>query len=134
MMRQAARGGLLLLFIGLLSSCTARLIDFTMISSKNIALKYDTSARRVSAKASSIKDAMDKALESAGPGYDMLIDGVVYYSSYYVVVWVIVKYTVEGTPVKSSELRARLGDSGFEDWCRANDVFDPEAANLIHNP
>ena len=86
-----------------------------MITSKNVPLKFNASERRVSAKAGNIKDAMDKALQSAGSGYDILIDGVVYQHSYYAVLFVIIKYTVEGTPVKSAELKAQLGESGFEE-------------------
>ena len=49
-----------------------------------------------------LKAAVDKAIEKAGPGYDALIDGVVY-SRYEVFRqgWV-----VQGTPIKTSKLKA----------------------------
>ena len=49
-----------------------------------------------------LKQAVDKAIEAAGPGYDALIDGVVFnrmelFTSGYV---------VQGTPIKTTKLRA----------------------------
>jgi hypothetical protein len=76
------------------TSC--RMVDFTVISSKNITLNVNKSAPRVSAWGFTIKDAVDKAIEKAGPNYDALIDGVVSRG-------VIGGYVVKGTPVKTSE-------------------------------
>ena len=116
------------------SSCSYRLVDFTVISSKNFNLKIDKSQGvRVSASSNgflglgaSIKDAMDKALQSAGPDYDLLIDGVVRVNDYFVVSG----YKVEGIAVSTSKMKASLGAIGFEDWCKAHNVFDPSIATV----
>jgi hypothetical protein len=76
-----------------LSSC--RLVDFTVISSKNVTLNVDKNAKRVIGKGFTVKGALDAAIEKAGPGYDALIDGVIYNGLF--------RYKVEGTPIKSSE-------------------------------
>ena len=116
------------------SSCSYRLVDFTVISSKNVSLKIDKSQGiKVSASSNgflglgaSIKDAMDKALSSAGPDYDLLVDGVVRVNDYFLVSG----YKVEGTAISSSKMKASLGVKGFEDWCKANNVFDPTTATV----
>jgi hypothetical protein len=114
----------------LLSSCSSRLVDFTVISSKNHQLTFDMShAKQVSGSSmgflaigASIKDAMDKALQSAGPEYDMLINGVVRVSDYFFVSG----YKVEGTAVSSAKLKAMLGEEGFQEWLLQYDVFSPD--------
>ena len=83
-----------LVFTLLLTGCTSRLIDFTVISSKNVNLVLPDGATgpRTEGKHSvpiilipigrpNIKEATDNAIEAAGPQYDALIDGVV--SSYF---------------------------------------------------
>ena len=118
----------------LFTSCSQRLVDFTVISSKNHGLKFDKSKGiRVTGKSfgflgigADINDAMDKALQSAGPQFDLLIDGVVKMENYPFVAG----YVVEGTAISSGDLKASLGQKGFEDWCKANDVLDPETANI----
>lgn len=91
-----------ILLVILFSSCTARMVDFTAISTKNVTLNVKKDAPRVIGKKSgTIKGAIDNAIESAGVGYDALVDGVVYSHYYYFVV----KYHVEGTPIKTSELK-----------------------------
>ncbi|KKP52211.1 MAG: hypothetical protein UR43_C0014G0016 [candidate division TM6 bacterium GW2011_GWF2_33_332] len=94
----------LLSFLVLFSSCSARFLDFTILSSKNVTIDVKKDVPRTTGKASSIKGAIDKAIENAGVGYDALIDGVIYYSSYYCVLFSITRYTVEGTPIKSAEI------------------------------
>ena len=112
------------------TSCSYRLIDFTVISSKNVSLKIDkTQGIRVSGTSNgflgigvSIKDAMDKALQYAGPEYDLLVDGVVKINDYFLVAG----YKVEGTAISTSKIKASLGKEGFEDWCKEHKVFNPE--------
>ena len=112
------------------TSCSYRLIDFTVISSKNVSLKIDkTQGIRVSGTSNgflgigvSIKDAMDKALQYAGPEYDLLVDGVVKINDYFLVAG----YKVEGTAISTSKIKASLGKEGFEDWCKEHKVFSPE--------
>lgn len=114
------------------ASCSARLVDFTVISSKNVQLTYDrASGRQVVGKSNkflgigaSIKGAMDNALKEAGPEYDILVDGVVYFNDYVFVTG----YKVTGTALSSKTMRAELGDEGFEEWYRTHNVFVPEEA------
>lgn len=111
------------------TSCSQRLVDFTVISSKNHGLKFDKyKGIRVQGKSlrfmgfgANIKEAMDKSLQSAGPQFDLLIDGVVKMESYPFVSG----YVVEGTAINSGDMKAMLGDRGFEEWCKSNNLFDP---------
>ena len=93
-----------------LSSCNQRLIDFTVISSKNVTLRLPDDAKgpRSTGKemkmctSPQLKSAVDKAIENAGPGYDALIDGVVFQrNEFFRAGWV-----VEGTPIKTGKLKA----------------------------
>ena len=120
-----------------LAGCSTRLIEFTVISSKNVNLRIDRAQGKfVSASSNglfglgaNIKDAMDKALTSAGPNYDLLVDGVVRVNDYILVNG----YTVEGTAINTSSLKASLGTKGFEDWCKAQNIFDPNTAKVKSN-
>jgi hypothetical protein len=127
---------LLLMFAAMLafSSCSTRLVDFTIISSKNFSLDIDKS-QGVQVEESdngflglgvSIKGAMDKALESAGPEYDILVDGVVSINNYFLVSG----YKVKGTAISSSNMKAMLGEDGYQEWCKANNIFDPSEATV----
>jgi len=105
-----------LLFTLLLTGCTRRLIDFTVISSKNVKLELpaDAVGPRTQGVHSipiilipigvpSIKEATDRAIENAGPQYDALIDGVL--SSYmFYFIFGVTKIKVEGTPVNTKML------------------------------
>lgn len=75
--------------------CSCRLTDFTLISTKNVTLDVKKDHPRVIGKGFTVKDAVDKAVESAGPGYDALIDGVIYEGFF--------RYKVVGTPIKTTE-------------------------------
>jgi len=118
----------------ILSGCSHRLVDFTIISSKNHSLAFDrTQARQEKGTSmgflgmgTSIKAAMDKALEQAGREYDLLIDGVVYAKNFPFVSG----YEVRGLAVSSAWLRAELGNEGFQNWLAENNVFDPASANV----
>ncbi len=72
----------------------------------------------------SIKDALDKALQKAGPEYDLLLDGVVRQQDFFLVAG----YKVQGVAVSSSKLKASLGKDGYKEWCSKNHIFDPESA------
>ena len=74
-----------------------------------------------------IKDAMDKALQSAGPDYDMLVDGVVRMHNY--PFWA--GYSVTGTAIRSNEVKASLGEEGFKVWSSNQNILDPEKAEVI---
>ena len=93
-----------------ISSCNQRLIDFTVISSKNVTLRLPDDAKGPRTKGKEmkmctqpmLKNAVDKAIENAGPGYDALIDGVVSSrNEFFRTGWV-----VEGTPIKTGKLKA----------------------------
>ncbi len=82
---------LALITVVFMGSCSTRLVDFTVISSKNHSLQIDKSIG-IPVKGTSlgflrigvsIKDAMDNALQKAGPEYDLLIDGVVRFEDYF---------------------------------------------------
>ena len=123
----------LLALITFFSSCSVRLVDFTVISSKNHSLKFElTNAKTVEGmemkffSTATIKGALDNALENAGPGYDLLIDGVLYARSGFF----MSGYTVKGTAVRSRDLVAQLGETEFRKWFAENNVFDPATAKV----
>lgn len=102
------------------SGCTSRLVDFTVISSKNVeGLRFDPAGKGARVEGSdsvwwflafplgkpNLKNAIDRAIESAGPGYDALIDGVVYGKFTWMFLTAKSGYKVEGTPVKSATLK-----------------------------
>lgn len=102
------------------SGCNTRMLDFTIISSKNVNMPLPPSAKGVARVTGSddvfafiipfgvpnLKAAVDRAIESAGPGYDALIDGVLYHTSG----MFSVGFRVEGTPIKTSALKMALGN------------------------
>lgn len=119
-----------------LTSCSMRLVDFTVISSKNVNLAGIKKSEGVRVKAEkvyflgigwNIKDGIDKALEQAGPQYDMLIDGVVRYGSYPFIATV----TVEGTAVNSETMVAQMGQEGFNQWLSGHQVTTADTAKVI---
>ena len=109
----------------LFTDCTYRLVDFTTISTKNVNLDIDRS-EGVKTDGSktyflgfgfNLKDAIDMALEKAGPEYDMLIDGIVRYSNFPFVL--VVK--VEGVAISTSKIRNSMGSVEFENWIECKD-------------
>lgn len=110
-MKLYSRYSFLIFFVALaITSCTPRVIDYTIISSKNVTLRLPDEAKgpRTTGKdikacsQPMLKTAVDKAIENAGPGYDALIDGTVQqYKGIFKTGWII-----EGTPIKTSKLKA----------------------------
>ena len=104
----------LLAVVLLMSSCTQRLIDFTIISSKNVPItdkgtefqKATSRVKGVDSKWSvlfvpgvpNMKEAIDRAIEQY-PGAVALTDGVVYQKSWTCFLVGQNKYIVEGTPL-----------------------------------
>ena len=82
-----------ILTVASISSC--RMMDFTIISSTNVTINVKKGEQRVSGKGFTVKAAVDHAIEKAGPGYDALIDGVIYMGMF--------RYRVDGLPIKTSE-------------------------------
>jgi hypothetical protein len=108
----------LALYIIAIVGCTSRMLDFTVVSNKNVNLqiKEEGKGPRVSGShhiwwvlwipmgSASLEEAVDRAIEKAGPGYDALIDGVIYNQFYFYFFTSKSGYKVEGTPVRSSEI------------------------------
>lgn len=95
--------------VAMLSGCTVRIVDFTAISTKNTLIKATKTGQRVTGEdcvpvvlfpigIPNMKEAIDRAIEKAGPGYDALTDGVVYSVQQAFIVGRIC-YKVEGTPI-----------------------------------
>jgi len=116
------------------TGCSNRLVDFTVISSKNADIGLDRSKGVQTSGSKSyvfgfgwnLKDAMDKALQNAGPQYDLLVDGVVRTTSYVFVLGV----KVEGVAVASNELRAEMGEEKYQEWLKTSNLFDPDSYSL----
>src|SRR3989338_1767833 len=107
---------LIVLFLSFqLAGCTTRLVDFTMISTKNIDLSrganFERGKARVEGKDTasiiiiiptgvpSMKEAIDRAIESV-PGAVALVDGVVTESSFWIpYIYGETTFIVEGTPL-----------------------------------
>ena len=110
----------------LAAGCVTRMLDFTVISSKNVDMRIKDTGKGSRVKGESmvmsilgiplgspnLKEAVDKAIVSAGPGYDALIDGVVYHVYNFYVFFSNFGYKVEGTPVKTKEIISQLVGKG----------------------
>lgn len=126
----------MLLLVGSLftmNSCTTRLVDFTVISSKNVGMRAE--GKMIEAKEmkffginSTIKGVIDKALETAGPEYDLLVDGVLSYSNYYFVAG----YKVKGKAVNSADIKLAMGDSEFNQWYAQHVSYDSNNDELVN--
>lgn len=112
--------------IMMMSSCSYRTLDFTIVSTKTYSLPINKSAGTNTEGKSmgflglgvSIKDAIDNALSNAGPGYDLLVDGVIYTKDNVFVTG----YKVVGIAIKSADMRAELGEDGFKEWCSNHNI------------
>ncbi|MDB5283504.1 MAG: hypothetical protein JWO06_2579 [Bacteroidota bacterium] len=120
------------------SSCTRRVIDFTVISTKNVQMSMDKSkGKQVTIKDIkpfginvTLKGAIDKALNTAGPGYDMLIDGVISYTQY----WIFAAgYKVEGLAVNTLKFKAELGEEGYKEYMKLHTATVLTPAAPIQN-
>ena len=103
-----------LVFLLLSSGCSTRLIDFTIISSKNVDLsnasEFTRGTERMEGKdkahmvlfipfgVPSMKEAVDRAIETV-PGAVALVDGVVVYKWWTAGLYGQSSYIVEGTPL-----------------------------------
>lgn len=104
----------LTMIFSLLFGCTQRMVDFTIISTKNVDLSRAETFQRGKMRIKgedvahmilyfpigtpNIKQAIDKALQSI-PGAVALVDGVVYYKSWWAILYGQLIYIVEGTPL-----------------------------------
>lgn len=111
---------LLIALLGcIFSSCSHRYLDFTVVSTRNYdiqkgkALQKNNYRTKGSSTAHMIlcfptgypnlKDAIDRAMEKT-PGAIGLADGVVYYKSWWAILYGQNKFVVEGTPIIDTEL------------------------------
>ncbi|WP_373056703.1 hypothetical protein [Zunongwangia sp. H14] len=110
---------LLILASILLASCSYRITDFTIISTKNVDLSRAGSFTRAKARNEGVdkihiilwipfgrphlKEAIDRAIE-ATPGAVALVDGVVYSKSWWAILYGQSKIVVEGTPLVDPSL------------------------------
>lgn len=119
---------LLALFVlAALSGCMRRMVDFTMISTKNVDLSKAGTFQRAKSRVTGIdmihvvlvpigvpnmKEAIDKAIESV-PGGVALVDGVITYKWIDVVIYGQRSYVVEGTPLIDPALAASIFDGEY---------------------
>ena len=105
---------LMISLVVLLTACTTRLLDFTVVSSKNIDLSKADSFERGKSRVEGVdaawmiifiptgipnmKEAIDRALEKV-PGAVALVDGVVSSKFMYFLLVAQSAYVVEGTPL-----------------------------------
>lgn len=106
--------------VALLSGCTTRLTDFTVISTKNIDLSRGTEFIRgdnrvegedtkhiiifIPTGVPNAKEAADRAIEST-PGAVALLDGVLEHEWFYFpYIFGYVKYRIKGTPLIDPKL------------------------------
>lgn len=86
-----------------LIGCTIRLVDFTVISSKNVSVPTKAAGKRVAGEdcaffgIPNMKEAIDRAIESGGGNYDALVDGVLYEQDRFFQRC----FKVEGTPINT---------------------------------
>ncbi len=123
-------------------SCTRRIVDFTVISSKNVPIgdngiqmkKADSRVKGVDGKwivlgfggFPDMKEAIDDAIEQY-PGAVALSDGVVRQKSWNVILFGKNKYIVEGTPVYTTNLSQDFYPRRFNDNNEQNGYYDASA-------
>lgn len=109
----------LALFAAIFCSCSRRYLDFTVVSTRNYDIQkgkalqknnYRTEGRSTAHMIlcfptgyPNLKDAIDRALDKT-PGAIGLADGVVYYKSWWAILYGQNKFVVEGTPIIDTEL------------------------------
>jgi len=95
------------------TGCTIRVVDFTAISTKNVKIPTLEKGPRVVGEdcvvvvlfplgMPNMKEAIDRAIEKAGPEYDALVDGVVYILNHSFLIGQQC-YRVEGTPINTKK-------------------------------
>ena len=138
---------LMISLVVLLTACTTRLLDFTVISSKNIDLSKAATFERGKSRVEGVdkayiiifiptgipnmKEAIDRALEKV-PGAVALVDGVVSSKFAYFVVAAMTAYVVEGTPL----IDPSLVDNNVEPEsnymvCKLNKNGEVDAINYV---
>ena len=67
-----------------------------------------------------VKEATENALKQAGEGYDLLINGTI--EAEYKILYI--RFRVNGTAYKSSDLINKYGKVGFEKWKSEKKIFE----------
>lgn len=109
-----------------LSDCSNRILDFTLISTKNVDLTKGMAFKRgvkrvkgvdkahwiiiIPTRSVSIKEAVDKAIECT-PGCVALLDGVIY-TKFWWIPWIYGQQSalIEGTPLIDSTIADNIGE------------------------
>lgn len=115
------------LVVSFLTGCTIRIVDFTVISTKNVKVPTVAKGKRVTGEdcvvvflfplgIPNMKEAIDEAIEGAGPEYDALVDGVVYSINRSFLIGQTC-YKVEGTPI-NTKVAVSMNDVQEKDLMR----------------
>jgi len=120
---------IIMLVILTFTSCSQTILNFSVLSpyvsnveiAKSKGILTEGKSMSVFIQGLSIDEAMYDALKNAGGSYDMLIDGVVRFEQYPF----IMMYVVKATAINSKDLKATLGEKGFETWCSNHRIFIP---------
>lgn len=119
-----------------LAGCTLRLVDFTVISTKNVQVPKAKSQRvdgkdcnLVPFSMPNMKEAVDRAIESAGGDYDALVDGVVYAQNIWLVIGTWTCYTIEGTPINTKAKSSMKDLEGKDLMFHSSRYTDPKSLN-----
>ena len=115
--------GMIILMI-VLVGCTRRMIDFTIISSKNVMIQPTSRGSMTEGEdwvyiflfipigglQPSLEDAVDRAIEVAGPEYDALMDGVLYSKFWYALIVYGIGFRIKGVPVNTKAMASHNPD------------------------
>lgn len=119
-MKVCLRLFLCLVCVQILSACSTRIVDYTVISTKNVDISalsnYSRSDKRVTGTDTAhiilgiptsqpnMKEAIDRAIETT-PGSSVLVDGVVNLKHWQIpFIYGQISYVVEGTPLVNTKL------------------------------
>lgn len=121
-------------FIAFLTSCSYRVVDFTIISTKNVDLSkagtFKRGKTRVEGKdvahliiyfplgRPSMKEAIDKAIETT-PGAVALVDGVVYSKGWWAILYGQDILVIEGIPLIDPSLASNQNNL-FNDYTKVS--------------
>ena len=116
-----------------LSSCTHQVMNFTTLSTSSNSLHFDKSLGKPTmgkhltflGLGTSAQVAAQNAIQNAGPGYDLLIDGSITIKDNFFTYG----YVVEGTAVSSRKLISQLGRDGYKKFLAEHEVVGGDKMN-----
>lgn len=76
-----------------------------------------------------MKEAIDRAIESAGGDYDALVDGVMYQDTVFMLVVTQICYRVEGTPINTKAKSSMKDLEGKDLMLHSSRHTDPKPLN-----